>query len=396
MGMGRGHRHGRGQDRGGSGDVDVEPPSQGPVPQAPVAEAPPVVGPAPPVQTPVLDAAGGTPQTGTATVGAGDTLTSIAARSHTTVAAILAANPGLQANRLAVGQVIRLPAPQTGQAAAAAGGNQGYPAPAVINDAALATVGAAVIAVSLQDDRTYASANIPLLLRQSAQAGVTRPDEVAYILATAEHESHFGKPRFDRSESLVEDHNPYTEGRNGRWSADVHAGAGGTVTARDEAGLDQAYWDRAYGGNLGNQAGTADASNFRGRGFAQLTGRTNYSNLSAVLNSESFSYTLDGRTYGGAGNPAIDLVANPTHVNRVPELAARILVEGSIRGSFTGRATGDYINDRGTDFTQARRVINGTDRAADIAAIALRYATPLRGRNGWATVFTAPAAPTAS
>ena len=45
----------------------------------------------------------------------------------------------------------------------------------------------------------------------------------------------------------------------------------------------------------------------------------------------------------------------------------------------------------GTDFVDARAVINGTDRAEDIAAIANRYARVLRGPTGWASVFGRPA-----
>ena len=91
------------------------------------------------------------------------------------------------------------------------------------------------------------------------------------------------------------------------------------------------------------------------------------------------------------GFSAIDLVTHFDHVNRVPALASRILVEGSIRGTFTGVKLSDAINDEGTDFVDARAVINGTDRAEDIAAIANRYARVLRGPTGWATVFGRPA-----
>jgi hypothetical protein len=39
-------------------------------------------------------------------------------------------------------------------------------------------------------------------------------------------------------------------------------------------------------------------------------------------------------------------------------------------GTFTGRAIMLYINASQTDFVNARRCINGVDRAQDIAAIA--------------------------
>ena len=91
-------------------------------------------------------------------------------------------------------------------------------------------------------------------------------------------------------------------------------------------------------------------------------------------------------SHGGEGNAAIDLEANPTHVNLVPELAARVLVTGMNDGSFTTRAMEQYINEQQTDFTNARRVVNGDveENGASIAAIATRYQG---GLGAWDTVF---------
>jgi predicted chitinase len=304
---------------------------------------------------------------------------------------IEAATPAQGAVAPSQGAVVS-PTPTLDAAAVASG--SGYVAPASIDAAALDAVVAAVLVVVPADQATQAAANLPLLLRQSAEAGVTRPDEVAYLLATAEHESGYGASRFRRSEPLVEDHNPYVHNeRKKSWSAELHAGsrAGRVVSAPSEAELDTLYWDSMYGGRLGNEKGTADAANYRGRGFVQLTGRSNYAAMSEILNAEGFTYSLDGQTFGGPGGAAIDLVTHFDHVNRVPALASRILVEGSIRGTFTGVKLSDAINDEGTDFVDARAVINGTDRAEDIAAIANRYARVLRGPTGWATVFGRPA-----
>jgi putative chitinase len=68
-------------------------------------------------------------------------------------------------------------------------------------------------------------------------------------------------------------------------------------------------------------------------------------------------------------------------------MAARILVEGSMRGTFTERSLGDYVNEQGTDFVGARRVINGQDDAQLIAGIARRYSAALRDSAVWAAVF---------
>jgi len=151
--------------------------------------------------------------------------------------------------------------------------------------------------------------------------------------------------------------------------------------------LEIKYWDDCYGGRLGNERGTSDASDYRGRGYVQITGQVNYERMSGVLNAQGFSYTIDGVTYGGPGNPLIDLEDNPTHVNRVPELAARLLVEGSVGGHYTTRSLGDYINDSQTDFTNARRVINGDveKNGASIAAKARRFLSALQPH--WPGVF---------
>ncbi len=254
-----------------------------------------------------------------------------------------------------------------------------------INEEALARVATAAVAVAPADLRTYAESAIPGILRQSAASGVTNLNQVAYVLATTEHESKFGRPAFDRSESLVEDRNPFSRRRNGTYSAENHV-SGGVNSAKTEDELETKYWDSAYGGRLGNARGTEDARNFRGRGYVQLTGRSNYEGMTRHLNSIGFSYQIDGQAYGGQGNPAIDLAAHPDHVNRVPELAARIMVDGMKNGSFTGRSMGDYINDSGTNFTNARAVVNGdtSTNGASVGKIARRYAPAL---SGWASVF---------
>lgn len=254
-----------------------------------------------------------------------------------------------------------------------------------LNETALTTLSAAAVAVAPEDMRTYAESAIPGILRQAAMSGVRNLNQVAYILATAQHESRFGKPLYSRSESLVEDRNPFSQRRNGTWAATEHV-HDRQVTAASADALETEYWDSAYGGRLGNEKGTTDGRDFRGRGYVQLTGRENYRNMSAHLNEVGFSYSIDDVTYGGQGNPAIDLTAHPDHVNRVPELAARIMVDGMKDGTFTGSAMSDHINDEETDFTNARSVVNGdtSTNGATIAEIARGYAGALAT---WSTVF---------
>lgn len=107
---------------------------------------------------------------------------------------------------------------------------------------------------------------------------------------------------------------------------------------------------------LGN-LNPGDGVKFHGRGYVQITGRNNY---------------IRAKRETG-----VDVVTNPDDVMK-PELAAKILVVGMIEGWFTGRKLGHYITLQKSDFENARRIINGTDRKEKIAAIAREYDQALR------------------
>lgn len=107
--------------------------------------------------------------------------------------------------------------------------------------------------------------------------------------------------------------------------------------------------------DLGNTV-AGDGKKFMGRGFVQLTGRRNYADWSK-------------RT-------GLDLLKEPDLVTQ-PSVAARILVQGSMLGTFTGKKLGDYIGGSKADYVQARRVINGTDRAVLIAGYAEQFLAAL-------------------
>lgn len=95
---------------------------------------------------------------------------------------------------------------------------------------------------------------------------------------------------------------------------------------------------------------------YYGRGYVQITWKENYQKFSNIL--------------------GIDLVSNPDEVME-SKTALFILVYGFKNGSFTGKKITDYINDSQVDFYNARRCINGRDRAADIKAIAEKYVDQL-------------------
>jgi len=64
-----------------------------------------------------------------------------------------------------------------------------------------------------------------------------------------------------------------------------------------------------------------------------------------------------------------DLVKHP-ELALETEIALFVLVHGFKTGAFTGKKISDYINAHETDFVNARRCINGKNKAVEIAALA--------------------------
>lgn len=54
-------------------------------------------------------------------------------------------------------------------------------------------------------------------------------------------------------------------------------------------------------------------------------------------------------------------------------IALRALFDGCTKGMFTGKKLSDYINETKADYRNARRVVNGTDKADLIAGYALMF-----------------------
>jgi putative chitinase len=60
-----------------------------------------------------------------------------------------------------------------------------------------------------------------------------------------------------------------------------------------------------------------------------------------------------------------------------PEHAAAIMFDGMVEGWFTGKKLADYFGAK-SNWTNARRIINGTDKAATIADYALEFFAALK------------------
>jgi hypothetical protein len=155
------------------------------------------------------------------------------------------------------------------------------------------------------------------MLEAAADAGLHGANQYAYMLATAERESHLGNmPDEDRSDKWFNNHY-------------------GPQTAK--------------GQELGNTQ-KGDGALYHGRGLVQITGRRNYADWTQRLNDQGVK--VDGAD--------ADLVNHPEQA-KDPKIAAKIAAEGMRDGTFTTRKLGDYVNDDKTDYVNARRVINGKD-----------------------------------
>lgn len=141
---------------------------------------------------------------------------------------------------------------------------------------------------------------------EAARARQLSNPQIAYVLATAEHES-------DSFKTLEE----YSSGAQ--------------------------YEGRA---ELGNTT-AGDGVRFKGRGYVQLTGRLNYTQYGEIS--------------------GVRLVRLPIIVMNWPALSVFVIVDGMLRGVYTKRRLGEFVDSNKQDFYNARQVINGHDRAQKIA-----------------------------
>jgi len=115
-----------------------------------------------------------------------------------------------------------------------------------------------------------------------------------------------------------------------------------------------------YGKGKGKKYGVPDPTTgqiYYGRGYVQLTWPGNYKTIGKIL--------------------GIDLYHHPDAAMN-PETAYKIMSYGMRNGSFTGAALKQHINDQKCDYSNARRIINGTDCAEKIAEYAVKFENILK------------------
>jgi len=95
-----------------------------------------------------------------------------------------------------------------------------------------------------------------------------------------------------------------------------------------------------------------------GRGYVQLTWEENYRKMDAKLGLR------------GA------LIQNPD-LALDPEVAKKVIITGMYDGDFTGKRLGQFFTESITDWYNARTIVNGHDRAGDIAGYGEKFLNAL-------------------
>lgn len=151
--------------------------------------------------------------------------------------------------------------------------------------------------------------SINAILRECNLQGVSLRTQIGYLLATAYHECY----------------NPKTPNTR--------------ITPMREFGGEAYLKDKKY-------------YPYVGMGFSQLTWEENYKKESIRLD--------------------IDLINNPELMLQIP-IAANSHVYCITNGTYTGAKLSKYVNANKTDFPNARRTVNGTDKAELIAGYASEF-----------------------
>lgn len=178
------------------------------------------------------------------------------------------------------------------------------------------------------------------ILNEWDKTSQTDPRWIAYIMATAHHETG---ARF----APIEENLNYSAKRLVQvWPSRFPNLAAATPYANNP----QKLANKVYGGRLGN-TGPDDGWRYRGRGMVQITGKDNYAK------------------YGLADTP--ETAARN-------DIAAHIIVDGMINGRFTGLLLRAFFDHDTDNPIGARKIINPDSNGKKIAADYSKYLAALK------------------
>lgn len=160
--------------------------------------------------------------------------------------------------------------------------------------------------------------------------GGTDNKRLAYILATAYHETATRMEPVMETRGVNEETNPSVDAAIGRLERSFKAGKMPWVK--------KPYWRK-----------DKDGLSWLGRGFPQLTHRSNYARAEVEVKAP--------------------LLKNPDLALELP-IAVMIMVEGMSEGWFTGKKLSDYFAKDMADWRNARKIINGLESADKIVGYA--------------------------
>jgi hypothetical protein len=114
-----------------------------------------------------------------------------------------------------------------------------------------------------------------------------------------------------------------------------------------------------YGKGAGYEYSIPDpvtGESYHGRGKCQLTWSSNYVFASEQLHTDIYWQP----------ERALEMM-----------ISVRVMFRGMHEGWFTGKKLSDYINEEMCDYVNARRIVNGTDKAETIAGYAEKFEAAL-------------------
>jgi putative chitinase len=162
----------------------------------------------------------------------------------------------------------------------------------------------------------------------------------------------------------------------------------------------RSYFIKRYGGQtkkgkeLGNDT-PEEGYYYAGKGYPQTTGESNYEKAEDAIRDEYPDVVAEferrtGKKFDLTVGDQPDDEADPLNMMD-PAIAYVTMSHGMRKGMFTGHKFSDHLDEIPPDYKNARKIINGLDKAGLIAGYANQFETILRASKDSASVLQPPA-----